>query len=129
MKPSINSCKQAELFVAELRQIAVFAEMLEHYLDCKEVRQAHLAQKLFVHPATVHNWRTNKRLPDNLGIVYQMAQVLQLAPLEAENLLQAWRFTRTVRDWIPYIEEAARHGDSRAAIQQAKSIMGKHVAP
>lgn len=113
----------AQAFVGELQQIAIFAELLELYLVRKAVKQAHLAEKLFVHPATVHNWRKNKRLPDNLGIVYRASQVLKLSPFESENLIQAWRFSRAVRDLVPFIEEADRNGDAQRAIQLAKSIL------
>ena len=121
---SVDSTRrQAEIFITELQQIALFAEVLDYYLAHKKTLPAHLAKRIHVQPATVHNWRKNKRLPDNLGIVYQLSDALSLDDLEKKNLVIAWHITRTAKDFIPYIEEACKTGDVAEAIELVKEVL------
>lgn len=116
---------QVQLFLAQLKSYALFAEVLKFYLRKQELLPTHLAERLFVEPATVSNWRKNKRLPDNLALIHQMAVALDLLPPEQENLVVAWCTTRLVRDLIPFLEEAIRNGDGKHAMQLAQTILGK----
>ncbi|MEZ4622276.1 MAG: helix-turn-helix transcriptional regulator [Caldilineaceae bacterium] len=98
--------------------------MFEHYLCKQQVVAAHLAEQMHVEAATVSNWRKNKRLPDNLGLIHQMAVALNLSPPEQENLVVAWCNTRMVRDLVPYLEAAAQTGDADHAMRLIKRILG-----
>lgn len=112
-------------FITQLKAYTLFAEMLEHYLCKQQVMAAHLAEQIHVEAATVSNWRKNKRLPDNLGLIHQITMALQLSPLERENLVVAWCNTRMVRDLIPYLEAAQQSGDDADhAMRLAKRILG-----
>lgn len=123
-----NPNPYAEHFINQLKQYALFAEMLEHYLCRQQLLAVQLAERLHVEAATVSNWRKNKRLPDNLGLIHQLCVALALSPLERENLVIAWCNTRMVRDLIPYLEEAARVGDEEHALQLTKTILGNFSA-
>jgi len=114
----------AEHFISQLKQYALFAEMLEHYLCRQQILAVQLAERLHVEAATISNWRKNKRLPDNLGLIHQMSVALALSPSEQENLVVAWCNTRMVRDLVPYVEEAMRVGDEENALHVAKTILG-----
>jgi hypothetical protein len=119
-----------EQFLTQLRAYTLFAEMLEHYLCKRQMMAAHLAEQIHVEAATVSNWRKNKRLPDNLGLIHQITVALDLSPLERENLVVAWCNTRTVRDLVPYLEAAADHGDADHAMRLIKRILGvSHLPP
>jgi hypothetical protein len=114
---------QVNLLVAQLRSYALFAELLEHYLYKRPVLPVHLAERMFVEPATVSHWCKNKQLPEHLGFVHQMAAALALSALEKETLIVAWCNTRLVRDLIPYLEEAARQGDIDHVLTVVKSLL------
>lgn len=114
----------AEQFLTQLRSFTLFADMLDHYLCKKEMPASHLAGKIHVEAATVSNWRKNKRLPDNLGLLYQITIALNLSPPERENLLIAWCNARTVRDLIPYLETAKEHNDAKEAMRLINRILG-----
>ena len=103
LKSLSNSCAHAPFF----------AELLNLYLEQGKVRPVDLARQLSVEAATVHNWRTNKRLPD-LAMVYQMGATLGLSGKTTARLIGAWRVTRSARDFIPYLEEAMRMNDLKA---------------
>lgn len=112
-------------FITQLKAYTLFAEMLEHYLCKQQVMAAHLAEQIHVEAATVSNWRKNKRLPDNLGLIHQITVALNLSPLERENLVVAWCNTRTVRDLVPYLEAVQQNGDDADhAMRLAKRILG-----
>lgn len=113
-----------EQFLAQLKSYTLFAEMLEHYLCKQQVMAAHLAEQIHVEAATVSNWRKNKRLPDNLGLLHQITMALNLSPPERENLVVAWCNTRMVRDLVPYLEAAAQCGDADGAMRLIKRILG-----
>jgi len=119
-----HSNPYAEHFIDQLKTYALFAEMLEYYLCRQQLLAAQLAERLHVEAATVSNWRKNKRLPDNLGLIHQMSVALALSLPEKENLVVAWCNSRMVRDLIPYLQEAMRVGDEDHALQVAKSILG-----
>lgn len=119
-----HSNPYAEHFITQLKTYALFAEMLEYYLCRQQLLAAQLAERLHVEAATVSNWRKNKRLPDNLGLIHQMSVALALSLPEKENLVVAWCNSRMVRDLIPYLQEAMRVGDEDHALQVAKSILG-----
>lgn len=116
--------KPVEQFIAQLKDYTLFAEMLEHYLCKQQVMAAHLAEAIHVEAATVSNWRKNKRLPENLGLIYQITLALKLSPLERENLVVAWCNTRMVRDLVPYLEAASQSGDAEDAMRLIKWILG-----
>jgi transcriptional regulator with XRE-family HTH domain len=111
-------------FLAQLKAYTLFAEMLEHYICKQQVMAAHLAEAIHVEAATVSNWRKNKRLPENLGLIYQMTLALNLSPLERENLVVAWCNTCMVRDLVPYLEAASQSGDEENAMRLIKRILG-----
>lgn len=113
-----------EHFLSQLRAYALFAEMLEHYLCRQQILAVQLAERLHVEAATVSNWRKNKRLPENLGLIHQLSAALALSPPEQENLVVAWCNTRMVRDLVPYLEEAKRVGDEAHALQVARALLG-----
>lgn len=121
MTPTDNP---AEQFIAQLKDYTLFAEMLEHYLCKQQVMAAHLAEQIHVEAATVSNWRKNKRLPENLGLIHQLTVALNLSPLERENLVVAWCNTRMVRDLVPYLEAAEQSGDADHAMRLIKRILG-----
>ena len=112
----------------ELRHYALFAEMLDYYLNKQGILPAHLAAQIFVEPAAISQWRKNKRLPESLALIHKIACALALSPPEHENLAVAWCNTRQVRDLIPYLEEALRSGDSAHACQVAQVIIGNRPA-
>ncbi|MFN8490380.1 MAG: hypothetical protein U0350_22520 [Caldilineaceae bacterium] len=116
--------QQTETVIAKLKSYSLFAELLEHYLCQRQMLPAHLAERIFVEPATISHWRKNKRLPDNLGIIHQVCVALALAPPERENLVVAWCNTRLVRDLIPYVEEATKAGDGEHALRVVKIMIG-----
>lgn len=62
-----ESNQLTEFVITNLKRYSLFAELLEYYLSKQQVLPAHLAERIFVEPATVSHWRKNKRLPDNLG--------------------------------------------------------------
>jgi transcriptional regulator with XRE-family HTH domain len=119
-----NPENTVEQFLTQLKAYTLFAEMLEHYLCKQQVVAAHLAERIHVEAATVSNWRKNKRLPDNLGLIHQITIALNLSPLERENLVIAWCNTRMVRDLVPYLEAAAQSGDAEQAMRLIKRILG-----
>lgn len=119
-----NPNAYAEHFISQLKGYALFAEMLEHYLCRQQILAVQLAERLHVEAATVSNWRKNKRLPDNLGLIHQLCVALALSPPEKENMVVAWCNSRMVRDLIPYLEEARRVGDEEHALQVTKMILG-----
>ena len=123
MDSADSTRRQAEIFIAELQRIALFAEVLDYYLEHKKMRPAHLAKKIYVRPTTIHNWRKHKRLPENLGIVHQLSEALNLDDLEKKNLVIAWHVTRTAKDFIPYIEQACKTGDIAEAIDLVKEVL------
>lgn len=102
-------------FIAELKAYALFADTLATCLRQMGVRQVHLARRMYVEAATVHNWRTNKRLPDRV-MVYKIGQSLGLTSEHRTVLSEAWRVTRLARELIPCVEEATRTGDTLAVI-------------
>lgn len=118
---------QAERLLEKLRCYALFAELFDYYLAKQELLQSHLAERIFVEPATISHWRKNRRMPENLGILHRVNLALNLSPPEQENLVVAWCNTKMVRDLIPYIEEAIRAGDVDHALQVAKLIIGAPV--
>ncbi|MCB0187161.1 MAG: helix-turn-helix transcriptional regulator [Caldilineaceae bacterium] len=119
-----NPDNTVEQFLCQLRAYTLFAELFEHYLCKQQVMAAHLAEQIHVEAATVSNWRKNKRLPDNLGLIHQMAVALNLSPPEQENLVVAWCNTRMVRDLVPYLEAATQTGDADHAMRLIKRILG-----
>jgi len=118
-----NPSAYAEHFIHQLREYALFAELLEHYLCRQQILAAQLAERLHVEAATISNWRKNKRLPDNLGLIHQLGVALALSPPEKENMVVAWCNSRMVRDLIPYLEEARRVGEEEHALHVTKTIL------
>lgn len=119
-----ESEQHIEEFLTQLKAYTLFAEMFEHYLCKQQVMAAHLAERIHVEAATVSNWRKNKRLPENLGLIHQVTVALNLSPLERENLVIAWCNTRMVRDLVPYLEAAHQTGDAGDAMRLIKRILG-----
>jgi catechol 2,3-dioxygenase-like lactoylglutathione lyase family enzyme len=115
---------EAETFLEELRTDTQFAELFDYYLCKQDILQSHLAERIFVEPATISHWRRNRRMPDNLGILHRVCQALQLSPPEQKNLIIAWCNTRTMRDLIPFIAQAMDMGDVEHALQVARLIIG-----
>lgn len=116
---------QVERLLERLKCYALFAELFDFYLGKQNLLQSHLAERIFVEPATISHWRKNRRIPENLGILHQVNLALNLSVQEQENLVVAWYTTRTIRDLIPYLEEALRIGQVDAAFQIAQHILGK----
>lgn len=119
-----DSHPQAEQFLEKLRSYALFAELFNYYFSKQGILQSHLAEMIFVEPATISHWRKNRRIPENLAILHQASKALELAPPERENLVVAWCNTRMVRDLIPYLEETMRTGDVAHALQVVQLIIG-----
>lgn len=119
---------QAERLLEKLKCYALFAELFDYYLGKQDLLQAHLAEQLFVEPATVSHWRKNRRIPENLGILHRVNLALKLSTQEQENLVVAWYMTRTVRDLVPYLEEALRTGQVDEALQIVQHILGNSLA-
>lgn len=108
MRSSENQVSNHEAkFLAKLNQCALFAETLSLCLERTGLRQINLAQRLFVEPATVHNWRTNKRLPDAV-MVQRISAALGLSSPQQQMVSDAWRVTRRARELVPCVEEAGQ---------------------
>lgn len=101
---------RASKFLAQLEQCALFADALILCLHGAKLRQIELAQRLFVEAATVHNWRTNKRLPD-AAMVLRIAAALGLESKQQQMLVDTWRVTRRARELIHCVEETKRSSD------------------
>ena len=117
----IEQEQQANHFIDRLTTCAIFAETLAAYLVQTRIRQIHLARRMYVEAATVHNWRTNKRLPDRV-MVYKIGKALGLSSEHRKVLNEAWRVTRLARELIPCVEEAVREGDMSAVSSLRKTF-------
>lgn len=105
-----NPDSRAAEFVERLKMCALFAEALSLCLASAGVRPIELSRRLYVEPATVHNWRKDKRLPDAV-MVLRVANALGLDSDQQQMLVDAWRVTRRARELVPCVEEARQCRD------------------
>ncbi len=73
-----------------------FAALLDQHLSARERSGAWLAQRLGVNPATVSRWRTGDSRPSRPEVLTQIADLLNLAHEEHNQLVQAAGYGVTV---------------------------------
>lgn len=113
--------QHTDQMIQQLRDCSFFAELLTYFLDKCEVKQIELARLLYVEAAAVHNWRTNKRLPD-FPMAYRIAHGLGLKSHQTELLIDGWQVTRMARELIPCVEDAIQDQSDQLATRLEKDF-------
>lgn len=93
-----------------LQSYNLFGEHLALNLEHSEITASQLARKIHVTPAAISQWVNGKRMPDS-GIIYKIAQALQLSPNQRQSLMAAWDSTRYFQGYAAYLDEAISQKD------------------